>query len=198
MFRCKARRIPWKRPLLLAVLVLVGSANVAVAGTCPPGGTDPQYCTRIPTSLSASPVVPGGVSAKLTRTDTGAPLPGQTLTFTAGATTLCVATTDSLGRASCTSLTAVLTALLNLGYTVNFAGTTVYLPSSAQGSAIGLASVLVGSGTGLAHDVADRRAWLRARLHAIGRARLVHELQVLRARDAKKHGKHPKVTHSHR
>jgi hypothetical protein len=183
-------------PLLLAAVMIAGAATFATAanaGTCPPGNNGGNYCNRIPTSLTATPVIPEGVSATLVRSDTLAPLPGQTLTFTAGGSVLCTAVTDSSGKAGCTSVIAVLTALLNLGYKVTYAGTAVYAPSSATGSAIALGSLIVGAPQGPARDAADRHAWLKARLHAIGRARLVHELRVLRARDARRHHKHAKT-----
>ena len=110
------------------------------------------------------------------------------MTFTAGGTLPCVATTDGHGNAGCPSLAAVLAAVLNLGYTVTYAGTSVYGPSSAHGSAIGLDPDLLGE-----HGAGDRSsashrgdhalAALRARVHRVGRARLARELRVLRLHD---------------
>jgi hypothetical protein len=74
------------------------------------------------------------VSATLTRTDTNAPLAGQRITFKAGSTTICTATTNSGGTASCSGLGALLAITLNGGYTASFAGTTTYAPSSGHGS----------------------------------------------------------------
>jgi hypothetical protein len=91
-----------------------------------------------PTSLSATPALPSGISATLTDSNTGAPLSGQTLVFTAGGSRLCTATTNASGTASCRALGASLGALLHLGYTVSYAGSADYAPSSATGSAIGL------------------------------------------------------------
>jgi len=88
---------------------------------------------QAPTKLTTAP----GVSARLTRADTGQPLAGQTLTFKAGSSTLCTAVTNSSGTAGCTSATAVALAVLNQGYTVSYAGTSNYLSSSANGSATG-------------------------------------------------------------
>lgn len=91
---------------------------------------------RVRTSLSAHAVIPFGVSATLTRTATGAPLAGQTLTFKAGSSVLCTAQTNSTGTASCSTLAATLAATLHLGYTVSYAGSSIYLPSSASGALI--------------------------------------------------------------
>ncbi len=94
-----ARRIPRGSSLLLAAVVIAASAAVAPAAmassNCPPGTNSGNYCNRIPTKLTATPVLLSGVSATLVRSDTNAPLAGQTLTFTAGGNVLCTAVTDS-------------------------------------------------------------------------------------------------------
>jgi hypothetical protein len=92
--------------------------------------------SRAATVLSATPVLPGGVSATLTRADTGVPLAGQVLVFTAGKKTLCTAVTNAKGQAGCPSVTAALDAVENLGYTVAYAGSNDYLPASASAPAV--------------------------------------------------------------
>jgi hypothetical protein len=98
-----------------------------------------------PTALAASPAVLGlhplqltllNLTATLTRTDTGAPLAGQTVTMTAGGAFLCSATTNSSGAATCNGVLGVLAILLNGGYTATFNGTPSYGASTARGAAI--------------------------------------------------------------
>jgi hypothetical protein len=61
----------------------------------------------------------------------GTPLSGQTITFTAGATKLCTATTGTDGTASCNASASVLWIVLSGGYRASFAGAGDYSPSSA-------------------------------------------------------------------
>ena len=82
------------------------------------------------TRLVATPVFRGGVSARLTRSDTGAPLGSQPIVFTALGVYSCTATTNPQGVATCPNLG--LDALLGNGYQASFRGTSVYLPSSAS------------------------------------------------------------------
>jgi hypothetical protein len=98
-----------------------------------------------PTKLVASPAVLGlfplqltllNLTATLTRTDTGAPVAGQTVTMTAGGTFLCSATTNSAGVATCNGTLGVLAILLGGGYTATFGGTPNYRGSTAFGPAI--------------------------------------------------------------
>jgi hypothetical protein len=97
------------------------------------------------TKLVAAPALLGlnplslkllNLSATLTRSDNGAPIAGQTITMTAGGTSLCSATTNSAGVATCNGVLGVLAILLNGGYTATFAGTASYRGSSAFGPAI--------------------------------------------------------------
>lgn len=108
--------------------------------------------TKAPTALSAEPAVarigPGitvnllNLKARLIRSDTGAPLAGQTVTMTVprliGGTpiTVCTAVTGADGRASCNGTANVLQIVLNAGYRANYAGTVAYLPSTARGSLV--------------------------------------------------------------
>jgi hypothetical protein len=90
------------------------------------------------TSINAT-VFPNLV-AHLT-TSTGAPVAGKPLTFTIGNTTLCTATTDATGTATCASgIITGIQSLLNLGYKVGFAGDDDHLPSNGRGS---VATVIV-------------------------------------------------------
>lgn len=89
------------------------------------------------TTLVVEPVLlaPGrllpAVRARLVVTETAVPLPGRTVTFTAGTVALCTATTDANGYARC-DLAALLTALLRLGYQAAYAGEFDYLPSDGD------------------------------------------------------------------
>src|SRR5262249_34854864 len=69
-----------------------------------------QTVQRTPTRTVAGDFVLSllTVSATLTRTDTGAPLAGQQIVFTAGGSTICTATTGSGGTASCLAVGALL------------------------------------------------------------------------------------------
>ncbi|MEU9048669.1 MULTISPECIES: IPT/TIG domain-containing protein [unclassified Kitasatospora] len=114
-----------------------GSASVDVTVTTP-GGTstitaaDRYTYTKDTTKLTANPlllsIAPGqlsinlNLSATLTDTTTGKPVPGATVTFKVGSTTVCTATTDAAGTATCTGPCPVVTVLLNLGYTATYNG----------------------------------------------------------------------------
>jgi hypothetical protein len=95
--------------------------------------------TPAPTTITAQPATSTlpDLVATLT-TSSGQPLAGQSITFTTTdllgqQETLCQASTDSTGTATCTS--GILTQLLNLGlsYTATFAGDADYQGSSGQG-----------------------------------------------------------------
>ena len=73
-----------------------------------------------------------------TLTSRGVPVPGQTITFSAGSATLCTAATNASGVASCSAtITGLLATVLNLGYTARYAGIPAYAPSSASGALLG-------------------------------------------------------------
>jgi hypothetical protein len=76
------------------------------------------------------------LSATLTDTTTGHPAAGHVITFTVGDHTICHATTDSTGTATCSGPCPVLAALLNLHYTAAFAGTPALAPATATGPLI--------------------------------------------------------------
>jgi hypothetical protein len=80
----------------------------------------------------------GNLRAHLTQLGPTAPLAGKTISFTAGGTAVCSATTDSTGTATCGGLIPEgLDAILALGYEAHFAGDGAYLPSNASGALIG-------------------------------------------------------------
>lgn len=84
------------------------------------------------------------VDATLT-TSTGQPIAGRTVTFRAGSTPLCSATTDPTGRATCQyDIGGLLSSVLSLGYEADFAGDAMFAPSTVHAP---LANVL---GIGLA------------------------------------------------
>ena len=88
-----------------------------------------------PTKLVAKTVLAsllrGGLTVTLTRSDTGAPLAGQTIVFVAGGRTICQATTGTNGVARCVGIAPLLAAWLNRGYTASYAGSAAYAPATA-------------------------------------------------------------------
>jgi hypothetical protein len=127
-------------------------------------------------------VVPDGLSARLTVAGSRAPVAQEQLTFTAHGTTLCTATTNRSGTGGCTSLSAVLGAVVDVGYEVAFGGTAVYEPSSAKANAFGLANRLITlDGEHVPRGDRSNRPYLEARLAAIGKPQLERELEQLRA-----------------
>lgn len=115
-----------------------------------PGNNKASVTTNViaaPTKVTATPIVaqllPGvdiyilTLTGKVERTDTGRPVVGRQVRFVAdNGTNLCTATTGADGVARCPGLTYTLAALLSLGYTVNWAGDTRYLPASGRGPII--------------------------------------------------------------
>jgi hypothetical protein len=102
-----------------------------------------------PTKVTPTPILvrllPGvdiyilTLTAKVERTDTGRPVVGRSVQFvTDNGTNLCTSTTGTDGVARCPGLLYTLAALLSLGYNVNWAGDTRYLPASGRGPVIQL------------------------------------------------------------
>ncbi|MFH8725080.1 IPT/TIG domain-containing protein [Streptomyces termitum] len=122
----------------------VDVAVTTIGGT----GTAKYTYDRDTTSLTAGPILldlqPGrlnvtlNLSATLTDTTTGRPVPGQNVAFTIGSTTVCTATTNSAGTAECTGVVPVLTALLALHCNAAFTGTPALAPATAAGQLIKL------------------------------------------------------------
>jgi hypothetical protein len=98
---------------------------------------------RASSGIGASPAQMAAGSATmhatLTSTVTGAAVAGASLTFKAGSTVLCGLKTGSDGSATCTASTASKLAALRgaAGYTVSFAGTADYGPSSTSAGLAG-------------------------------------------------------------
>lgn len=82
------------------------------------------------------------LAATLSEPATGLPIAGRSVSFyatdptTSTRTLLCTATTGSDGVATCSGLDKEVAAVLGLGYEVEFAGDTVYGPSSDEGSVV--------------------------------------------------------------
>jgi hypothetical protein len=103
-------------------------------------GKGPTILTVDPAVISLTPlgVRVGFVQAHLLGGVPLQPIAGQQVTFKAGATTLCTATTDATGLARCTvGLPGVLALILAGGVQASYAGSTVWLPSSGSAGLIG-------------------------------------------------------------
>lgn len=88
---------------------------------------------RLVTEMKAIGVLSSGVAPTATLTALGEPVAGRTVTFTQAGTTLCSATTDAAGKASChPDFSGLLSLLLTPSYSAAFAGDTTYAPSQAQ------------------------------------------------------------------
>ena len=105
------------------------------ANDTPTTATGNYTVAAAPTKLTASSVLAsllgGGLSATLTRTDTSAPVAGQTIVFSIHGKTICTVTTNAKGTATCSSVLALLAATLNLGYDASYAGTVNFAAASA-------------------------------------------------------------------
>jgi hypothetical protein len=77
------------------------------------------------------------LSATLTSTVTGKPVPGKLVTMRAGGTVVCQAVTNASGTATCSGTGSVPTIVLNGGYTATFGGDGNYLPTSTSAGLIG-------------------------------------------------------------
>lgn len=125
---------------------ITGCTVTSGAGTQTTAGSqagDAQVQIQAMTSITATPAIlrlsPTNLyaftlNATLTFQATGAGIGGQTVTFTAesaiGSTTICTATTNSAGLASCSGLASAVQIILADGYTASFAGQGVYAASS--------------------------------------------------------------------
>jgi hypothetical protein len=87
----------------------------------------------IATNKGAIPALLKG-SATLTDSKTGAGIAGETVHFTAGKNTVCVATTDPNGKASCAgNIRGTVGAILGRGYDAGFDGDATYKPATDRG-----------------------------------------------------------------
>jgi hypothetical protein len=119
-----------------------------IGGTSPRSAADAYTYNADATSLTAAPVVlsisPGQISlnlslsATLTDTTTQQPVPGRAITFSIGTTTLCTATTNTHGTATCSGVVSVLVALLALHYDATFAGSPALQSATAVGPLVQL------------------------------------------------------------
>jgi hypothetical protein len=86
------------------------------------------------TTVTADPPDHGAFTlrARLSETATGAPVPGETVTMSTPAGTVCEAVTDPGGVATCSGLAAQRQVVAENGYTASFAGSSRLLPASAR------------------------------------------------------------------
>ncbi|MCL7491973.1 IPT/TIG domain-containing protein [Streptomyces sp. MCA2] len=126
-----------------------GSPGTAVVTVTTPGGTATLACcftyqavvTPHATSLTATPALIQlfplqlhfpFLTATLTDTVTGLPVPGQVITFSTGGHFLGTAITDANGTASLVEILSLPLIILNGGYDATFAGTPTLQPSTAH------------------------------------------------------------------
>jgi hypothetical protein len=112
-----------------AARVVTQSFDVGRAGTT----IDPSAASKGVLGLTATTF-----TATLVRSDSPAGVPrvlaGETLTFVVGGKTMCSATTDIHGVATCSAPIGLVSALTQKTYTATFAGSGVYEPSSSTGT----------------------------------------------------------------
>jgi hypothetical protein len=103
--------------------------------------------SRVATSLTPEPAIARLLPLQLflpqlratLRTSAGTPVANQPVSFKVGGTTVCTATTNGNGVASCTgSIPGLLQTVLGLGYDAVYAGSPVYLPTQAHGALLAL------------------------------------------------------------
>ena len=121
----------------------MAASNYTFAGI---GGTLHVAPMLVPTTLTAYPAIVQvlplrvffpNLSARLTVTAGGAPVPGKTVSFRVGNAGVCTAVTNANGVASCSgSVGGVLALILNLGFDAAYAGGAGHLPSNAHGPLI--------------------------------------------------------------
>ncbi|MEV0416419.1 hypothetical protein AB0I68_38200 [Streptomyces sp. NPDC050448] len=92
-------------------------------------GATPAYVKKYPHPR----LVPPYPTATLTDVDTGRPLSGQRLTFTAGSKVLCIVTTDRRGRATCKPKDGVQSIINSHGYIVTYRGDQTHQSATARG-----------------------------------------------------------------
>jgi uncharacterized repeat protein (TIGR01451 family) len=143
------------RPTAEGVITNTASVTSAVGDSNLENNTVSTETTvaKIATRLEARPlfldILPtvkgrvGTVEATLTRADTGAPISGGLIVFTAGETELCRATTLGDGVARCTvQVPKWLVAALSLGYDATFAGDSRFLGSSDHAPLVRVSGVI--------------------------------------------------------
>lgn len=115
--------------------IFSGSNTISVLVSVNPAPTKMAASSAV-AHLEGADLYGFSLSATMTREDTGAPVPGEQVKFSAGASPLCTATTDAYGVATCDALADAPAVLANQGYTAAFAGTADYEPSSANAGVI--------------------------------------------------------------
>lgn len=105
-----------------------------------------EYVGPASTTITAQPAVaslsPLGLplftlTARLVSQVTGKGVANELVSMTTGSDTICTATTDSQGVATCSAQSKAVTIVVNAGYRAIFAGDADYQPSSAAGGLIG-------------------------------------------------------------
>jgi hypothetical protein len=104
-----------------------GVSSAALTQTVGPAATTLVAAAAKRTLLSVT------FSATLTRTSGGAPVSGKTITFSVKGQSVCHATTNSSGVASCVVAPTLLIIIGPASYTATFAGDSEYLKSSGTG-----------------------------------------------------------------
>jgi hypothetical protein len=102
-----------------------------------------------PTTLTVRPaladLIPGAnlylFTVSGTLTTGGAPLAGQHISFSTGSTSICSATTDASGVATCSGSGAAVNIILGLGYNGSFAGAPGLAPATGHGPLLRLAGI---------------------------------------------------------
>ena len=119
----------------------IGGTSSRSAGDAYTYSADASSLTAAPVVLSISPgqiSVNLSLSATLTDTTTRQPVPGRSITFSIGTTTLCTSMTNSHGIATCSGVVSVLVALLALHYDAAFVGSPALQPATAVGQLVQL------------------------------------------------------------
>ncbi|MFF9650553.1 Ig-like domain repeat protein [Streptomyces sp. NPDC014622] len=101
--------------------------------------------TAVPTSLTATPAIvslfpphpyAGVLTATLTNTATGQPIPGQSITFSTGNFQLGTSTTNAQGTATFNAILQLPLIILNAGYNAVYAGSSTYQAATAHAGII--------------------------------------------------------------
>lgn len=101
----------------------------------------PAVANILPNLPNVLVLVPLKFEGKLTTT-AGAPLAGQTLTFTSGGGG-CAAVTDANGVAKCGTVIKSVFSVLSLGYNVKFAGGSYLEPSTGRGGFVNILGIRI-------------------------------------------------------
>lgn len=124
----------------IPVSMATSPPDVCQGATFPLTYTGLGQRTPLPTAIRTSPVVVGKAkpplpttvrfTARLVVDTTSDPVPGKTLTFAIGGTTVCAANTASDGWATCSGVLPSAPPLSTMSYSVTFSGDTTHGPST--------------------------------------------------------------------